>query len=302
MACIPELDRCSPGLEGAQRTSFKYRKAKWEKVLRGMERRRLFAPQEAVLPTAVQSRAAQGTPAARLLFWNGTLLVALGANACPTPESQLLRCSPSASGALYKGQRARAGTLVFAFPHAVEAVHPHRKGEADIQESIKICGTVLMGVGALYSCVGGQNLQARACLSATAKPAPLCRCRSDPQEPTAAHGAPPCAGIHVRPAHAPSRGGAPAGLLRALWQDFRHGAFRAAQRGHRGRGRSAGAPPARSAARACWQEPVTAGSEPSGLFLASVGKAPSALREAPAPKPRARPERPTLNHPRPGPT
>ena len=227
-----------------------------------MERRRLFAPQEAVLPTAVQSRAAQGTPAARLLFWNGTLLVALGANACPTPESQLLRCSPSASGALYKGQRARAGALVFAFPHAVEAVHPHRKGEADIQESIKICGTVLMGVGALYSYVGGQNLQARACLSATAEHAPFRRCGQD--DPATAHDrshCSPCAGVHVRPAHAPSRGGAPAGLLRALWQDLSCGTCRAAERRHLGRGCSAGAPPARSAARARRQEPVTSGCE-----------------------------------------
>ncbi len=146
-------------------------------------------PQGPVLPTATQSRAAQGTPAARLLFWNGTLLVALGASACPTPRSQLLRCKPSSSGALHHGHRARAGALVFAFPHAVEAVHPHRKGEADIQESIKICATVLMGVGALYSYVGGQNLQACACLSATAKPAHLRRCRSVPHHPNAAHGA-----------------------------------------------------------------------------------------------------------------
>ena len=55
--------------------------------------------------------------------------------------------------------RSAAGALAFAFPHAVEAVHPHRKGEADILASIKTCAVVLMGVGELYSFVGGQNLQ-----------------------------------------------------------------------------------------------------------------------------------------------
>ncbi|KAK9831313.1 hypothetical protein WJX81_001162 [Elliptochloris bilobata] len=81
-----------------------------------------------LLPTATPSKAATGSPAACLLFWNGTVLVALGA-------------------------------LSFAFPRAVEAIHPHRKGEVGVADTVKMAGIVLMVVGALYSYVGGQDFQ-----------------------------------------------------------------------------------------------------------------------------------------------
>ena len=55
----------------------------------------------------------------------------------------------------------RAGALCCALPRAVETIHPHRKGEAGIQESIRALGVMLMGVGALYSFVGGQNFQVK---------------------------------------------------------------------------------------------------------------------------------------------
>lgn len=119
-------------------------------------RRQFDTPAPAsLLPTSAHTKAASGTPAARLLFWNGAVLIGLG-------EHQHLRCNAAMVYHYSFDLRQKlAGALCCALPRAVESIHPHRKGEVGFQESIRSLGLVLMGVGALYSFVGGQNFQVK---------------------------------------------------------------------------------------------------------------------------------------------
>jgi hypothetical protein len=78
---------------------------------------------------------------------------------CPKVASR--KCMTSAVLVMQKTDEASsyAGSFCYAFPDIIERIHPHRRGDPEILDSIRMGSLLLCGIGLLYTTIGSLNLQ-----------------------------------------------------------------------------------------------------------------------------------------------